>query len=185
MGAGDTDEGQAAQGDRAAFSRLMIATKGDLHRLITRYLGDSDEALDLTQETYAAAWLSIRRYDPGRPFGAWLRTIALNKCRDWSRRRRVRRLVRSVMGLDAPEAMAVGDPTPGAEDRMDDRRRVERMNRALGELPDGQRAPLLLAVLEGRSHAEIGQILGLSSKAVELRIARARKTLLDRLGPSE
>lgn len=185
MGAGDTDEGQAAQGDRAAFSRLMTATKGELHRFITRYVGDPDEALDLTQETYAAAWLSIRRYDPGRPFSAWLRTIALNKCRDWSRRRRVRRLVRGVMGLDAPEAMAVGDPTPGAEDRMDDRRRVERMNRALGELPDGQRAPLLLAVLEGRSHAEIGQILGLSSKAVELRIARARKTLLDRLGPSE
>ena len=125
MGAGDTDEGQAAQGDRAAFSRLMIATKGDLHRFITRYVGDPDEALDLTQETYAAAWLSIRRYDPGRPFSAWLRTIALNKCRDWSRRRRVRRLVRGVMGLDAPEAMAVGDPTPGAEDRMDDRRRVE------------------------------------------------------------
>ena len=184
MGVGDTDEGQAAQGDRAAFSRLMTATKGDLHRFITRYVGDPDEALDLTQETYAAAWVSIRRYDPGRPFGAWLRTIALNKCRDWSRRRRVRRLVRGVMGLDAPEAMAVGDPEPGAEDRMDDRRRVERLTRALGELPDSQRAPLLLAVLEARSHAEIGQILRLSSKAVELRIARARKALLDRLGPS-
>lgn len=185
MGAGDTNELRAAQGDRAAFSRLMTATKGDLHRFITRYVGDPDEALDLTQETYAAAWLSIRRYDPDRPFGAWLRTIALNKCRDWSRRRRVRRLVRGVMGLDAPEAMAVGDPAPGAEDRIDDRRRLERLNRALRELPDGQRAPLLLAVLEGRSHAEIGQILGLSSKAVELRIARARKALLDRLGPSE
>ncbi len=184
VGAGDTDEALAAQGDRVAFSRLMAATKGDLHRFITRYVGDPDEALDLTQETYAAAWLSIRRYDSARPFGAGLRTIALNKCRDWSRRRRVRRLVRGVIGLDAPEAMAVGDPTPGAEDRMDDRRRVERMNRALGELPDGQRAPLLLAVLEGRPHAEIGQILGLSSKAVELRIARARKALSDRLGPS-
>lgn len=185
MGAGDTDEGQAAQGDRAAFSRLMSATKGDLHRLITRYVGDPDEALDLTQETYTAAWLSIRRYDPDRPFGAWLRTIALNKCRDWSRRRRVRRLVRGVMGLDAPEAMTVGDPAPSAEDRADDRRRVEGLNRALRELPDGQRAPLLLAALEGRSHAEIGEILGLSSKAVELRIARARKALMDRLDPSE
>lgn len=184
MGAGDTDEGRAALGDRAAFSRLITATKGDLHRFVTRYVGDPDEALDLTQETYAAAWLSIRRYDPDRPFGAWLRTIALNKCRDWSRRRRVRRMVRGVMGLDAPEAMTVGDPMPGAEDRVDDGRRVQRLNRALNELPDGQRAPLLLAVLEGRSHAEVGQILGLSSKAVELRIARARKALLDRLGPS-
>ena len=185
MGAGDTDEGQAAQGDRAAFSRLMSATKGDLHRLITRYIGDPDEALDLVQESYAAAWLSIRRYDPARPFGAWLRTIALNKCRDWSRRRRVRRMVRGVMGLDAPEAITVGDPAPGADVRVDERRRLEQLNRALAELPDGQRAPLLLAVLEGRSHAEIGEILGLSPKAVELRIARARKALLHRIGPSE
>lgn len=184
MGAGDTDEGQAAQGDRAAFSRLMSATKGDLHRFVTRYVGDPDEALDLVQESYAAAWLSIRRYDPARPFGAWVRTIALNKCRDWSRRRRVRRMVRGVMGLDAPEAMAIGDPAPGVDVRVDERRRLERLNRALAELPDGQRAPLLLAVLEGRSHAEIGEILGLSSKAVELRIARARRALLDRMGPS-
>lgn len=185
MGAGDTDEGRAVSGDRAAFSRLMSATKGDLHRLITRYIGDPDEALDLVQESYAAAWLSIGRYDPTRPFGAWLRTIALNKCRDWSRRRRVRRMVRGVMGLDAPEAMAVGDAAPGVDVRLDERRRLERLNRALAALPDGQRAPLLLAVLEGRSHAEIGRILGLSSKAVELRIARARKALLARLGPSE
>ncbi len=183
MGSGATDEGKAALGDRAAFTRLITATKGDLHRFVTRYVGDPDEALDLTQETYAAAWLSIRRYDPDRPFGAWLRTIALNKCRDWSRRRRVRRIVRGVMGLDAPEARAVGDAAPNVEDRMDNRRRVQRLDAALLDLPDGQRAPLLLAVLEGRSQAEIGQILGLTTKAVELRIARARKTLLERLGP--
>ncbi|WP_240623201.1 MULTISPECIES: RNA polymerase sigma factor [Brevundimonas] len=183
MGAGDTEEAKAAQGDRAAFSRLMTATKGDLHRFVARYVGDPDEALDLVQESYAAAWLSIRRYDPARPFGAWLRTIALNKCRDWSRRRRVRRMVRGVMGLDAPQAMAVGDPAPGADVRVDERRRLERLNRALADLPGGQRAPLMLAVLEGRSHAEIGEILGLSPKAVELRIARARRALLDRIGP--
>ena len=180
-----TIEVRAANGDRAAFTSLMAATKADLYRFIRRYVGDEAEAHDVLQEAYASAWLAMRRYDPGRPFDVWLRSIALNKCRDWSRRRRVRRLVRGVMGLDAPEAMTVGDPEPSAEDRVDDRRRVEGLNRALRQLPDGQRAPLLLAVLEGRSHAEIGQILGLTSKAVELRIARARKALMDRLDPSE
>jgi len=181
----ESDEGRAARGDRGAFSRLMTASKGNLHRFIARYVGDPDEALDLTQETYTAAWLAIRRYDPGRPFEAWLRTIALNKCRDWSRRRRVRHMVRGIMGLDAPEAKSVGDDTPTVEDRVDDRRRLQRLEAALHDLPDGQRAPLLLAVLEGRSHAEIGVILNLSPKAVELRIARARKTLADRLAPAD
>lgn len=183
--ADDTDEYLAARGDRSAFSRLMTATKGDLHRFIARYVGDPDEALDLTQEAYTTAWLAIRRYDPGRPFGAWLRTIALNKCRDWSRRRRVRRIVRGVMGLDGGEARRASNGTPAIEDRLDDRRRLKRLEAALHELPDGQRAPLLLAVMEGRSHAEIGLILNLSAKAVELRIARARKALADRLGPAD
>lgn len=159
----------------------MSATKGDLHRLVTRYVGDPNEALDLTQETYTAAWLSIRRYDPDRPFGAWLRTIALNKCRDWSRRRAVRRVVRGVMGLDAPEATAVGDDLPMPEVRLDDRRKAEALQTALADLPDALKAPLLLAALEGRSHAEIASILHITPKAVETRIARARKHLAMRL----
>lgn len=178
------DQRLAGQGDRAAFARLMTATKAGLHRLILQYSGREEDALDLVQETYAAAWLSIDRYDPERPFGAWLRTIALNKCRDWSRRRRVRRFVRGAMGLDSPEARAIADPEPNAEDRFDDRRRVRTLAEALVELPSGQRAPLLLAVLEGRSHVEIAEILSLSPKAVELRIARARKALQLRLEPS-
>lgn len=179
---GDTDEARAARGDRAAFGALMAATGADLHRFIRRYVGDTDEARDLLQETYVAAWLAIRRYDPARPFDVWLRAIALNKCRDWGRKRAVRRIVRGVMGLDAPEAMAVGDEAHGAEALLDDRRRMAALDRALADLPDTLKAPLLLATLEGRSHAEIALLLGVTPKAVETRIARARQTLDQKLG---
>lgn len=182
---GDTEEARAARGDRTAFSALMAATSGDLYRFIRRYVGDADEALDLVQETYVAAWLAIRRYDPARSFDTWLRAIAVNKCRDWGRKRTVRRIVRGVMGLDAPEAMAVGDESPDAEARVDDRRRVAALNRALTDLPDTLKAPLLLATLEGRSHAEIAQVLGVTPKAVETRIARARQKLNQKLNQSQ
>lgn len=182
---GDTDEARAARGDRTAFSALMAATSGDLYRFIRQYVGDADEALDLVQETYVAAWLAIRRYDPARSFDTWLRAIAVNKCRDWGRKRTVRRIVRGVMGLDAPEAMAVGDESPAAEARVDDRRRVAALNRALTDLPDTLKAPLLLATLEGRSHAEIAQVLGVTPKAVETRIARARQKLNQKLNQSQ
>ena len=115
----DTDEARAARGDRQAFSRLMAATSGDLHRFVRRYVGDADEAHDLLQEAYVSAWLAIRRYDPTRPFATWLRSIAVNKCRDWGRKRAVRRIVRGVMGLDTPEAMAVGEDAPEAESTKD------------------------------------------------------------------
>jgi RNA polymerase sigma factor CnrH len=175
----DRIEVRAAGGDRAAFTTLMTATKGDLYRFIRRYVGEEAEAHDVLQEAYASAWLAVRRYDPARPFDVWLRAIALNKCRDWGRRRSVRRIVRGVMGLDAPEAMAVGDKEPTPEARLDDRRRAEDLQSALSDLPDALKAPLLLAALEGRSHAEIASILRITPKAVETRIARARKSLAE------
>ena len=58
---------RAAHGDRVAFAALMDATKADLHRFVRRYVGEDDDAYDLVQETYVAAWLAIRRYDPARP----------------------------------------------------------------------------------------------------------------------
>lgn len=177
-----TAEQRAAQGDRLAFSELMAATRGDLYRFVCRYVGDRDEAYDLVQETYVAAWMAIRRYDPARPFSTWLRVIAVNKCRDWGRKRTVRRIVRGVMGLDALEARAVGEDEPEAEARLDSRRKVAELDRLLADLPDQLKAPLLLASLEGLSHAEIGTLLGITPKAVETRIARARKRLGQALG---
>ena len=178
-----TIEIRAASGDRAAFTSLMGATKGDLYRFIRRYVGDEAEAHDVLQEAYASAWLAMRRYDPARPFDVWLRSIALNKCRDWSRRRTVRRVVRGVMGLDAPEAVAVGDEAPAPEVLLDDRRRAAALQRALSDLPDALKAPLLLATLDGRSHAEIADILSITPKAVETRVARARRKLAEMLSP--
>lgn len=172
-------EVRAAGGDRAAFTALMTATKADLYRFVRRYVGDEAETHDVLQEAYASAWLAVRRYDPARPFDVWLRSIALNKCRDWSRRRTVRRVVRGVMGLDAPEAAAVSDEMPPPETRLDDQRRAEALRRALSDLPDALKAPLLLSTLEGRSHAEIASILHITPKAVETRIARARKKLAE------
>ena len=61
MGAEHTIESLAAGGDRAAFTALMTATKADLYRFIRRYVGDESEAHDVLQESYASAWLAMRR----------------------------------------------------------------------------------------------------------------------------
>lgn len=174
-------EVRASRGERVAFTALMTMTKGDLYRFVRRYVGDEDEAHDVLQEAYASAWLAIGRYDPARPFDVWLRSIAVNKCRDWGRRRAVRRVVRGVMGLDTPEAASVGEDAPASDTRIDDRRRLTAAARALADLPDTLKSPLLLATLEERSHAEVAAILGISAKAVETRIARARQRLTEAL----
>ena len=173
---------RAAGGDRAAFSELMRQTKTALFRFIRRYVGDEQDAWDLLQETYAAAWINIGRYDPTRPFEAWIRTIALNKCRDWSRRRFVRRLIRGGVDLSSPEAMSVPDGAEPADDRMEAGATLARLNEAMSRLPPHLKAPLLLTAIEGRSQAQTAEMLGLSIKAVETRVARARRKLSEALG---
>ncbi len=170
---------RAAAGDRAAFSELMRQTSAGLLRFIRRYVGDEQDAWDLLQDSYAASWIHIRRYDHIRPFEAWIRTIALNKCRDWSRRRFVRRLIRGGGDLASPEAMSVSDGAEPADERIDTSGALARLNTEISRLPSHLKAPLLLTAFEGRSQAETAAILGVSIKTVETRLARARRKLLE------
>lgn len=160
----------------------MRQTRTALFRFVRRYVGDEQDAWDLLQDTYAAAWINIRRYDPTRPFEAWIRTIALNKCRDWSRRRFVRRLIRGGVELSSPEAMSVPDGAGSADEGLEARDRLNRLNEAMSRLPPHLKAPLLLTAIEGRSQAETAGLLGVSTKTVETRVARARRKLSDALG---
>lgn len=89
----------AAAGDDRAFAVLVRRHKDGLYRLLRRYTGDADEAYEAVHEAFIAAWGALKRYDPQRPFGAWLRTIAINKARDRGRRMVVRRVIFGSGGL--------------------------------------------------------------------------------------
>lgn len=167
---------RAAGGDERAFTLLMRRHKSTVYRLVRRYVGDADEAYDITQEAFASAWGAIARCDPTRPFDAWLRRIALNKCRDWTRRRFVRRLVQP-RGSAQAELETVPDPARRQDVAMADRQALSRLDRAIAELPRALKEPLLLTAFEGLSHQEAGAALGLSPKAVEVKVYRARAVL--------
>ena len=81
----------AVAGQGQAFRELMRRYRDPLYRLIRNNVGDPEEATDLLQESFVSAFAAIHRYDAERPFRFWLSRIALNKCRDWARRRAVRR----------------------------------------------------------------------------------------------
>lgn len=171
----------AIAGDERAFARLIARHKDGLYRFIRRYTGNPDEAYDLLQETFAAAWAAHKRYDAARSFPTWLRSIALNKCRDWSRRRAVRRWLTWSDPIDGQVGLNLTDDTPSPEAAVVERERLSRLDRAVANLPQGLKEPLILTALEELSHQDAGRILGLTAKAVELRVYRARKALADAL----
>lgn len=170
----------AIEGNDAAFGQLVARHKDWLHRFVRRYVGGAqDDAFDVAQEAFFAAWLALSRYDPAQPFEAWLRRIALNKCRDRARRNAVRSfLVRARVLEDGSEELPdAPDPAPGPEALTAAREELRQLEAALGRLPRGLMEPLLLTTLEGLSHQEAGELLGLNAKAVEMRVYRARERL--------
>ncbi|WP_231634548.1 MULTISPECIES: RNA polymerase sigma factor [Novosphingobium] len=144
-------------------------------RFVHGLTGNESDALDVTQESFVAAFLALNRYDRTRPFRAWILRIARNKCHDWARRRTVRRFFSFAVPID--DAIDIADPEENPEEALSSRRGVERIHAAIASLPANLKEPLLLCSLEDMTQDEAAEVLGISRKAVETRIYRARQKL--------
>lgn len=163
-------------GDQRAFTQLMRRHKDNLHRFVRGYTGDASEAYDLVQEAFVAAWRALARYDRQRPFGIWLKRIAINKCRDWRRRRAVRAFFYRAEDINHP-GLDIVQPIVSAKEREDE---LVWLDNAIAALPSNLKEPLLLSLTEAMSHLDIAEALGITTKAVEARIYRAKRALQKR-----
>lgn len=176
---------RALAGDDLAFTQLVARHKSWAYRFIRRYVGNADDAYDVLQDTFFSAWLALKRFERDRSFEIWLRRIALNKCRDRGRRESVRRVVSGLLGDRTGEIPDVPDASPGPEGLTANEQEMAQLERSLARLPRSLKEPLLLTTLEGLSHREAGEILGLNAKAVEMRVYRARNRLQELLTHKE
>ncbi|WP_033921667.1 RNA polymerase sigma factor [Sphingomonas sp. 37zxx] len=174
----DADLAAAARaGDQRAFAAIVSRHKASLHRLVARVIGDPEQAVDVVQESFVAAFGALGRYDPARPMRAWLGRIAINKARDWQRRQAVRRFVGAMLPFaDAPD---VATEQPGPDRIAEDRQAVAQLERAIAALPPRLREVLVLRTIEGFDQAQTAELLGISIKAVETRLYRARSQLAE------
>lgn len=169
---------RAATGEERAYTLLMRSHKEPLYRFVRRYAGDADAAYEIVQETFVSAWKAIARFDGRRSFMTWLRAIALNKCRDRGRRLAVRRLILGDAGVDV-EAQGQPDPAPTGEEALVRREDLAALDRAIAQLPAKLKEPLLLTYFDEMSQQEAAALLGITVKAVETRVYRARQRLAD------
>ena len=171
----------ALSGRQDAYREFLARYKITVFRLIRSNVGDDNEAMDLTQESFVAGFAALARYDGERPFRIWITRIALNKCRDWRRRRAVRRLFAFALPLD-DASIQVAEDRVLPDEEVAGREEMARVARAIAELPAALREPLVLHTLQDLSQAETAVTLSISEKAVETRIRRARARLTERLG---
>ncbi len=169
----------ALAGRQDAYRELLARYREPVYRFIRASTGEAQEALDLTQDTFIAAFAALDRYDRSRPLLTWLRRIALNKCRDWGRRRRLRAMLWRTAPIDTSHDVA--DDAIAADVLVADRAELFRVNAAIAQLPARLRETLILRTIEGLGQAETAEVLGISEKAVETRLYRARSKLTDML----
>ena len=174
-----------AAGRDAALDDLMERHGPKLFNYLVRALQNEEDAADLAQETFVRVYQNRSKFNANQKFSTWLYAIATNLVKDRFRYR----LRHPQISIDA-EKDATGStlrdhlaglgPHPGEELQMLER--AETIRRAVAALPEELRTPLILSEYEDRSHAEIGEILHCSAKAVETRIYRARQQLRNSLG---
>lgn len=134
-------------------------------------LADAD---DLAQEAFVRLWERRSSIDPSRSVRAWLyrtvRNLALNQFRD--DRRHAERLA----------ALPPPGPEPTPDDVAEGRTLARRLDALVAELPDRQREALLLTRLDGLTHAEVADVMGVSARTVNNHLVRALRALRTGLG---
>lgn len=159
-------------GDQAAHERLYKLYSRAMYNVCYRILGDTDDASDVLQEAFISAFKSLDHYRGDAPFGAWLKRIVVNKAINFLSRRKHEPLPESDrfdVAEEEPQTVYADDLT------------VERVKRAIHQLPDGYRSVLSLYLLEGYDHQEIAEIMGISESTSKSQLNRAKSRLRELL----
>ncbi|MBN8816909.1 MAG: sigma-70 family RNA polymerase sigma factor [Sphingomonas sp.] len=152
--------------DALAFSRVVEAQVGMLHRVAYRMLGDGTEAEDVAQEALLRLWSTADRWSSGQSgIAAWLTRVAVNLCLDRLRRRRF------SSDAEVPER---ADDTPGADEAMAAEQMRLAALAALGDLTERHRAAIVLTYYEELPNAVAAEVLEMKLKAFESLLLRAR-----------
>lgn len=162
-------EGQAL---RSRFAALLDAHGAGLRRVARAYASRTDETDDLLQEIALAIWRALPGFRGDCSDRTFVFRVAHNRGLTFAERGG--RAARGREALEPDEIELPGVPT--AEEHVADARRRAALWKAIRELSPGMRAVVTLA-LEGLSHAEIGEILGVSAGAVAVRLSRGREEL--------
>ena len=148
-----------------------------------RVVRRAEDAEDLVQETFVKVFRALDRYDPERPFAAWIFTIASRLAIDHLRRRRVKTVSLQVAepGSTEERTMDVEDPGLKPDEVTSHAEEESRAAALIDSLPEHYRIVVLLRHQQDLSYEEIAEALQLPLGTVKARIHRARALMKDRI----
>jgi RNA polymerase sigma-70 factor (ECF subfamily) len=175
----------AAKRPAVAFEDIVEKYHGKVFQLVYRYLGDYDEACDITQDTFVRAYSAWGEFRGESQIYTWLYRIAINLCHNQQKKLQRRRRVERA-SLDCPNdsdtgssstqwnSREVADERPLPLQVLESHEMRLRLQEALRELPENYRTVIVLRDIEGLSYEEIARITDSTLEAIKSRLFRAR-----------
>lgn len=169
----------AKDGNHSAFEQLIRDNETRIYNLILRMVGNPEDAMDLSQETFLNAWKGLSSFHGDSAFSTWLYRLANNVCLDFLRSQKRRQdTIGSPLSLDGEDAPPPpADSAPKPDEQLEHKERSLALHRALAELPEHHSQILILRELSGLSYQEISDVLKLDIGTVKSRLTRARLAL--------
>ncbi len=158
-----------------AFAQLLERYEGKIFRLCCALLRDRAQAEDVTQESLIRIWKALDRYDERAALSTWIYAISRNRCLSALERKRTLESLADGEVAAAVEQVAATDAEPPAAEQS------ELLRELVDLLPERLRRTLLLFYYEGRSTAEVAQMLGCPEGTVKTHLFRARAALAEQL----
>lgn len=165
-------------GDQAAFGLLARKYQDRVYNLALPIVGNVDDAMDVTQETFLQALSHLGSFRRSSRFYTWLYRIAYN-CAVGSLRRRKRVVSVDSVIEEYGETFVSNVEAPDARARLADDAKILRV--ALSELSEEYRVPLVLREIEGANYEQIAETLNIPVGTVRSRLHRARASLREAL----
>jgi RNA polymerase sigma-70 factor (ECF subfamily) len=186
---GQSDAGLVAecqQGDTSAFDELVRRYKDRVYHVVYRFLGNHEDALDVSQEVFVRAYGGIQGFKGSAKVYTWLHSIAANlarnRLRDGSRKGRNQGMSLDALAEAAPDMAQDAASTQQNPRDLAQKHELDAMlQQCLEELPDHYRMAFILRTFEDLSYEEIADIMGCPPGTVKSRLNQARKLLRERL----
>jgi RNA polymerase sigma-70 factor (ECF subfamily) len=174
------------RGDITAFDELLTLHEKHAYNLAYRLTNNYDDANDIVQEAFIRVYNSIHSFRGDANFSTWLYRVITNVYLDQRKKEKNRphtSLEEYIELDDSTVSRQVQDTNPLPDEMLEDKERKDMIESAIRQLPDYQRAMVVLYHVQGCSYEEIGQIMGMPLGTVKSRLNRARLALKDKLQP--
>lgn len=160
------------KGNRISQYTLYNQYSKAMYNLAYRMMNNREDAEDMIQEAFTEAFRKLKTFRYESTFGAWLKTIVINRCINQLRKKK-RELFTNEFRDYSDEADQYQDTDIGTD--------IKKVFKAIEKLPDGYRVVFTLYLLEGYDHKEISVILGVSESTSKSQYLRAKKKLKEQL----